>query len=121
MGTRSLIAKIDGAATGRMIFCSHDSQIHRLGKMLYQEFQDPGKVDELIDLGAVYSIGRKLTPPPDDYMTDYFKYDRNEYTVAWQRDEGYNDREDFKTETVSGMAGLSKPSKITVSSFSMSM
>ena len=109
MGTRSMIVKLDDEFNGRMIYCSHDSHLHHLGAVLHNQYQDATKIDALLDLGAVEMVGASLDSPPADYFTveGMQKYDRKGgYTIAWGRDRGMTDREDFKPERTGGMAHI---------------
>ena len=108
MGTRSMIVKLDDEANGRMIYCSNDSHLYHLGAVLFHHYQDVDKIDALLDLGAVRLVGKSLDRPPEDYFTveGMQRYDRMGYTIAWGRDEGMTDREDFQTESTGGMAEI---------------
>ena len=74
MSTRCLICKKlpDGKVRG--IYCHHDGNLRWVGRMLLDCYTDEKKIDELLNLGAISSLGK--TP------------DHADGTEAFQRDLG---------------------------------
>ena len=75
MSTRCLICKKlpDGKVRG--IYCHHDGNLRWVGRTLLDCYTDEKRIDALLDLGAISSLGK--TP---DHADD---------TEAFQRDMGY--------------------------------
>lgn len=57
MATRSTIAKEQADGSIQQIYCHWDGYISNNGELLYHHWGDPLKVQELIDLGDLSSLG----------------------------------------------------------------
>ncbi len=57
MSTRSFIAKLNenGSVSGN--YCHHDGYPDGVGKMLKENYADPDKIDALLALGSLSSLG----------------------------------------------------------------
>ena len=60
MATRSTIAKEQADGSIQQIYCHWDGYISNNGELLYHHWRDPLKVQELIDLGDLSSLGTCL-------------------------------------------------------------
>lgn len=60
MATRSTIALEFADGTVGQIYCHWDGYLSNNGKILFEHYQDPFKVRELIDLGDVSSLGPEI-------------------------------------------------------------
>lgn len=90
MSTRSYIAKQldDGSITG--IYCHHDGYPKGVGATLKAHYMDPTKVDALLALGAISSLGAEIG---DRHA---FEDRSRDCVTAYHRDRG----EDFKPPAV---------------------
>lgn len=85
MGTRSYIAKRNEDGTYKGIYCHWDGYLDNNGKILAEHYQDPAKVDAMIALGDLSSLGTDIgekhdfdaTPRPKGMCT-YYGRDRGE-------------------------------------------
>lgn len=71
MSTRSLIGIVKKDGSIQSIYCHHDGYFEGVGKVLTEDYKDPEKVEALIELGDISSLGETL-----------------ESTVAYHRDRG---------------------------------
>lgn len=60
MATRSTIALEFADGTVGQIYCHWDGYLSNNGKILFENYQDPFKVRELIDLGDLSSLGPNI-------------------------------------------------------------
>ena len=60
MATRSTIALEFADGTVGQVYCHWDGYLSNNGKILFEHYQDPFKVRELIDLGDVSSLGPEI-------------------------------------------------------------
>lgn len=60
MGTRSLIGKVQDDGSILAVYCHWDGYPSNNGRILLEHYQDPRKVDQLIDLGNLSSLGENL-------------------------------------------------------------
>lgn len=74
MATRGYLAKIERDGSGRHVYIGHSSYPHTTGKTLLQHYQDPDKVDRLLDLGAFGYI----EPDPADILP-YYRNDDHDW------------------------------------------
>ena len=109
MATRSTIALEFADGTVQQVYCHWDGYLEHNGTILYQHYQDPFKVRDLIDLGDISSlginIGRKhafssFEGDKADYeaamaegATTFYGRDRGETGVGAKR---FKDFEDYK-------------------------
>lgn len=85
MSTRSGIGILqpDGK-TVRYIYCHWDGYIENNGEILYNYYNTPAKVNELINLGFLSSLGEKI-----GHQVDFNDYDSHKgQCVAYHRDRG---------------------------------
>ena len=83
MGTRSIIAKETDKGF-ESIYCHWDGYVEHNGKILKEHYQDPNKVDELIDLGDISSLGDEIGEKHD------FDDHDPKVVTAYHRDRGEN-------------------------------
>jgi len=78
-------AIIEKTETGyRGIYCNFDGYPAGVGKILKEHYQDPVKVSELIDLGEISSLGKRVDPIAEHS----WKNPEQGTTVAYHRDRG---------------------------------
>jgi len=120
MSTRSLIGRLNADGTVTYVYCHYDGYLDGVGAKLHDFYQDASKVDELIGLGSLSSIGEHIGEKhdfnwmeniwnehgydPRTYSTEVkAKYDRlNSMTLAYHRDRG----EKFADEIVKDEAAF---------------
>ncbi len=83
MATRSTIALEYADGTVDQIYCHWDGYLDNNGKLLFDNYQDPFKVQRLMDLGDVSSLGPNIGDKHD--FDCPHKYGTPEYN-AWQED-----------------------------------
>lgn len=108
MSTNSIIAKQYGDGTIKSIYCHWDGYYECNGRILNEDYKVNFKVDDLIELGEISSLGKTLYPSPlvkkfgfDHFGNEEFiklsKEKRDEYvsegisslyTIAYGRDRG---------------------------------
>ena len=87
MATRSTIALEFADGSVQQVYCHWDGYLENNGKILMQHYQDPFKVQQLIDLGAISSLKPEIGEKHD--FDWYFKKDaipeemRNIYDNLW--------------------------------------
>ena len=91
MATRSFIGKLNSDGSVNGIYCHWDGYPDHNGKILQENYLDPVKVDALLALGSLSSLGTEIGE----------KHDFNDQTnaafcKAYHRDRG----EDFEENTV---------------------
>lgn len=62
MGTPCYIAKDLGGGKYRTIFCMLDGYLEYTGALLAEHYATPERIDALLSLGDIYSLGSKLEP-----------------------------------------------------------
>lgn len=91
MATRSRIGVMIDESTCRSVYCHWDGYPSNNGAILQQFYQDPDKVNELIALGDISSLGGEIGER-HDFNSRYKDTDpRNNWTVAYSRDRGEKD------------------------------
>lgn len=60
MGTRSMIGRLNDDGTVAAIYCHWDGYISNNGVILHEHYQDAAKVDQLIALGDISSLGEEI-------------------------------------------------------------
>lgn len=60
MATRSTIALEYADGTVDMVYCHWDGYIEHNGRILFEHYQDPFKLQQLIDMGALSSLGSEI-------------------------------------------------------------
>ena len=109
MATRSTIALEFADGTVGKVYCHWDGYLDNNGKILFQHYQDPFKLRDLIDLGDIsslgISIGRKHAFSPfEGDKADYDAAMAEGATTFYGRDRGetgtgakkFKDFEDYK-------------------------
>lgn len=86
MATRSTIALEFADGTVEQIYCHWDGYIDYNGRILFEHYQDPFKLRELIDLGDISSLG-----PNIGEQHPFSPYDSAEDRAAYEaaRDAGW--------------------------------
>ena len=90
MSTRSSIGIRYADGTVKAIYCHWDGYIENNGKILFENYNVPEKVEELLKLGDISSLRKFLVPDPD--LKHTFDCPQPDVTVAYHRDRG----EDFR-------------------------
>jgi len=86
MATRSRIALERENGTVVSIYCHNDGYLNGVGSTLATHYTDPKKVQSLISLGDLSSIGAKLEPPAGEKHS--FDNPIRGVTIAYRRDRG---------------------------------
>ncbi len=88
MSTRSFIAKQIGDDEYLTIYCHSDGYLSYNGAMLIDHYNSEEKVDELLKLGDLSCLCKKLNPDPSKPHS--FDYDerQEDVTIAYGRDRG---------------------------------
>ncbi len=86
MSTRSWIAKQNDDGSYKTIYCHSDGYYSYVGKILYENYTDPKKIDEMLSFGDMSSIGKEVGEKHDfnDYKNDWCRFynrDRGEEGV----------------------------------------
>jgi hypothetical protein len=83
MATRSLIGKLNSDGTVTSIYCHWDGYPSHNGVLLQEYWDTPHKVDQLLALGDLSSLGREIGEKQD------FNGSRNsDWCMAYGRDRG---------------------------------
>lgn len=105
MATRSTIALEFADGTVQQIYCHWDGYLSNNGQILLQHYKDPFKVRDLIDGGAVSSLGREIGEKQD---FDKRETHNENWTLFYARDRGedlvkhsYKDYADYKARAQS--------------------
>jgi hypothetical protein len=101
MSTRSAIILKTSEGKYRSIYCHSDGYLEHNGKILHEHFQDPEKVEQLINLGGLSvlapEIGEKHDFDDFDWMLEYLRKGdregreadpRNNWCRFYHRDRG---------------------------------
>ncbi len=85
MATRSTIAIEYADGTVGMIYCHWDGYLEHNGRILQENWLDPFKVRELMDLGSISSLGKEIGRKQnfDDRSTH-----NRDWCLAYGRDRG---------------------------------
>ena len=85
MATRSTIALEFADGTVQLVYCHWDGYLSNNGRILQEHYSDPFKLRELIDLGAISSLGAEIGEKQNfnDRSTQ-----RDEWTLVYARDRG---------------------------------
>ena len=89
MGTRSKIAIRKKDNTIESIYCHWDGYPSFNGKILKEYYKTAERVQELINLGSISSLGKFIKPNPE--MEHTFDNRQDDVTVAYIRDRGENE------------------------------
>ena len=86
MATRSTIALEYADGTVHQVYCHWDGYLDNNGKILFENYKDPFKVRDLIDGGAISSLGPEIG---DKHSFDIpHKYGTAEYEAEAERRRG---------------------------------
>lgn len=83
MATRSTIAIERQDGTIAMVYCHWDGYLKNNGRILYQHYSDPAKLERLIEHGDISSLGEDIGEKHDFDMrtegwTTFYRRDRGE-------------------------------------------
>jgi hypothetical protein len=81
MATRSTIALEFADGTVEQVYCHWDGYLSNNGQILQQYYTDPFKVRDLIDLGAISSLGKVIGRK---HSFSPFEGDKEDYEAAQQ-------------------------------------
>lgn len=84
MSTRSIIASKDGTKLIRAIYCHFDGYPEGVGATLSEHYSDDVKVEQLINLGNISSLGKEIGNKHDFNKSDQFP----DWCNAYGRDRG---------------------------------
>ena len=85
MSTNSTIKLIRKDGTETSIYCHWDGYIEHNGVLLQRYYNTPEKIEDLLALGDISSLGSKLNPSTNSHNFDNPERD---VTVAYHRDRG---------------------------------
>lgn len=63
MSTTASIAKVEKDGTVTSIYCNFDGDLECVGRILFENYTDEDKVDNLLRMGDVSSLGQSLEAP----------------------------------------------------------
>lgn len=63
MSTHASIAKLEKDGTVTSIYCHFDGDIDTVGRILVKHYETPEKIEELLSMGDVQSLGEKIEAP----------------------------------------------------------
>ena len=86
MATRSRIRMTLPSGKTRSVYCHFDGYPENNGRILKEFYNTTEKVEELLALGALSSLGKKVKPEPGSTHT--FNNPQRDVTVAYHRDRG---------------------------------
>lgn len=84
MATSSEIHYYDGN-TLKTVYCHFDGYLEGVGSYLFEYYQEPNKVKELVNLGDLSYIGKEVSPSDPNHS---FDTPQEGVTVAYHRDRG---------------------------------
>lgn len=84
MATRSTIALEFADDTVQQVYCHWDGYLEHNGQILFDHYQDPFKLRDLIDLGDISSLAPSIEKPKGHS----FNNSVDGYTVFYGRDRG---------------------------------
>ena len=96
MGTRSTIALEYADGTVGQVYCHWDGYLEHNGMILYKHYSDPFKLRDLMDLGDLSSLGKRIGTQhafdraPEGECT-FYKRDRKENGVSQKMFKDYDD------------------------------
>ena len=88
MGTRSLICKKIGDDKYKAIYCHSDGYLTYNGAMLIDYYNDEKKLDELLKLGNISCLCKKVNPDPNRPHSFDYNQRQADVVVAFGRDRG---------------------------------
>ena len=96
MATRSTIAIERQDGTIAMVYCHWDGYLENNGRILYQHYSDPAKLERLIEHGDISSLGEDIGEKHDFDMrtegwTTFYRRDREERFVNKVTFENFDD------------------------------
>lgn len=100
MGTRSIIG-VETVSGVRAIYCHWDGYLSGVGQTLLEHYSSQGRVEQLIALGNLSSLGKCIEPNPA--ITHSFIEPQEDVCVAYERDRGELGQEAREFEDVSSM------------------
>jgi hypothetical protein len=86
MATRSTIALEFADGSVGQVYCHWDGYLDHNGKILFEQYQDPFKLQKLIDLGDLSSLRNEVNPEP--YRAHTFDNSQEDVCVFYGRDRG---------------------------------
>ena len=105
MTTRSTIALEFADGTVQQVYCHWDGYLSNNGQILLRHYSDPFKLQRLIDLGAISSLGPEIGEKQDFDKRDTHN---DNWTLIYARDRGedlvkhtYKDYADYKANAQS--------------------
>ena len=87
MSTRCYIAKVEPDNSVKAIYCHFDGYPEGVGKTLLDHYVNEEKINALLELGDISSLGELVSPSPDDPSS------KKDVTVAYHRDRGEDKHE----------------------------
>lgn len=82
MSAHAFIAKKTGVDKYKAIFCQFDGYLSQVGKILAEHYDTTEKVDALLSLGGIQSLGEQIGSAPEGLENR----EDEKYTVAFKRD-----------------------------------
>ena len=85
MATRSNIAYRNAEGTIVSVYCHWDGYVANNGRILEENYQDQAKIEALVALGSISSLGAELGEKQD---FDDRSTQKDDWTLAYHRDRG---------------------------------
>ncbi len=84
MATHSTISALQPDGTVKSIYCHNDGYLSHNGMILIDNYRGQGKIDKLMILGDISSLGEKVEPDPSEPHD--FDDPQDDVCVAYHRD-----------------------------------
>ena len=104
MSTPAAIIQKQEDGKYRGIYCNFDGYPSHVGKILTTYYNTPELVNELIDLGDISSLAKKVKPDPGTNHS--FDERQPDVTVAYARDRGETDVDPITTDSLEHFGGV---------------
>lgn len=93
MPTKSLICKKIGDDKYKAIYCHSDGYLTYNGAMLIDHYKDREKIEELLNLGNISCLCKKVNPDPNKPHSFDYSQRQDDVVVAYRRDRGETGQE----------------------------
>lgn len=104
MSTRCQIAIEDANGTVRSVYCHHDGYVTGVGAILVQSYSTSEKVEQLLALGSLSSVGELLQQIQNEVVAVLLHIPHPSGCVAYHRDRGEDYRPPQKWNSADEMA-----------------
>lgn len=98
------IAVEDANGTVRSVYCHHDGYVTGVGTVLVQSYSTSERVEKLLSLGALSSVGELLEQIPNEMVAVLLRIPHPSGCVAYHRDRGEDYRPPQKWNSADKLA-----------------